>query len=97
MGNYYGSIVATPYAKMIIENIIDYKNYEPQNLEEDLKKLERNIVVPNFVGKSLTDAVQIIKTLGLQYEIMGDGLFIKQQSVAPDELVYSNSIIVLGT
>ncbi len=96
MGNYYGSIVATPYAKLIIEDIIKYQNYEPQNLEEDLKKVERNIVVPNLVGKSLTEAVQILKELSLQYEIMGDGMFVKGQSVSPDELVYSNSIIVIS-
>ena len=96
MGNYYGSIVATPYAKLIIEEIIKYENYQPENLEDDLKKLERNIVVPNLVGKSLTEAVQILKELYLQYEIMGEGLFVKGQSVAPDELVYLNSIIVLS-
>ena len=96
MGKYYGSIVATPYAKLIIEEIIKYENYQPENLENDLKKLERNIVVPNLVGKSLTEAVQILKELYLQYEIMGEGLFVKGQSVAPDELVYLNSIIVLS-
>lgn len=97
MGNYYGSIVATPYAKLIIQDIIKYKNYKPEGLEEDLKRLERNIELPNFVGLSLTEAVQLLKVLGLQYELMGDGSFIKSQSVAPNELVYLNSIIVLGT
>ncbi|MBO7508489.1 MAG: stage V sporulation protein D, partial [Clostridia bacterium] len=38
-GHYYGSIVATPYAKMVFEGIIKYKNMQPsENLATDLKK-----------------------------------------------------------
>ena len=95
MGNYYGSVVATPYAKLIFEDIIKYKKITPENLEEDLKKMERNIEVPNLVGLSLTEAVARIVSLGLQYEIQGEGDIVKMQSITPNELVYLNSLIVI--
>ena len=97
-GHYYGSIVATPYAKMVFEGIIKYKNIEPtENLNEDLKKLEKNIEMPNLVGKSLSQAVGIITNLGLQYELDGEGGTIKAQYPAPTTMMYKNGIVVLTT
>ena len=97
-GNYYGSIVATPYAKMVFEGIIEYKNISPsEDLASDLKKMEKNIEMPNLVGKSLSEAVSIIKNLGLQYELDGEGGTIKAQYPAPKEMLYKNGIVVLTT
>ncbi len=96
-GHYYGSIVATPYAKMIFKKIIEYKNYQPVNLEEDLKLLEKNIEMPNVIGKSLTQAATIITKLGLQYEIAGDGDFVLSQTPPPQTMVCKNSIVILAT
>ena len=97
-GAYYGSIVATPYAKKVIEGIIKYKNYEPtENLESDLKKMEKNIEMPNLVGLSLSKAVTKVKQLGLQYETTGDGGTIKSQYPAPTTKTYKNSMVILET
>ena len=97
-GSYYGSIVATPYAKMVFEGIIKYKNIPPSDtLAVDLKKMEKNIEMPNLVGKSLSDAVGIIKNLGLQYELDGEGGKVKAQYPAPKEMLYKNGIVVLTT
>lgn len=97
-GNYYGSIVATPYAKMVLEGIIKYKNIVPnQNLATDLKNMELNISMPNLVGKSLSEAVGIITNLGLQYELDGDGGTISKQYPAPSTMLHKKSITVLTT
>lgn len=97
-GHYYGSIVATPYAKMVFEGIIKYKNIEPtEDLNNDLKKLEKNIEMPNLVGKSLSQALSIITNLGLQYELDGDGGVITAQYPAPTTMLYKNGIVVLTT
>ncbi len=97
-GHYYGSIVATPYAKTVFEGIIKYKNIQPtEDLDRDLKLMEKNIQMPNLVGKSLSQAVGIIKNLGLQYELEGEGGKVLAQYPAPTEMLYKNGIVVLTT
>lgn len=97
-GSYYGSIVATPYAKMVFEGIIEYKNLVPSSeLVNDLKKMEKNIEMPNLVGKSLSEAVGMVTNLGLQYELDGEGGTVKAQYPAPTTMLYKNGIVVLTT
>ncbi|MBR4124062.1 MAG: PASTA domain-containing protein, partial [Clostridia bacterium] len=97
-GSYYGSIVATPYAKMVFEGIIKYKNMQPSSeLASDLKKMEKNIEMPNLVGKSLSEAVGMVTNLGLQYELDGEGGTVKAQYPAPNTMMYKNGIVVLTT
>ena len=97
-GHYYGSIVATPYAKTVFEGIIKYKNIMPtEDLDRDLKLMEKNIEMPSLVGKSLSQAVGTIKNLGLQYELEGEGGVVKAQYPAPNEMLYKNGIVVLTT
>lgn len=96
-GAYYGSIVATPYAKKIFENIIEYKNIAPENLEEDLKKLEKTVEMPNLVGLSLSEAVVKLNSLNLQYETDGEGGIVTSQTPAPKEMLCERSIVLIGT
>ncbi|HAJ78105.1 MAG TPA: hypothetical protein DCO89_03460 [Clostridiales bacterium] len=97
-GHYYGSIVATPYAKTVFEGIIRYKNIQPtEDLDKDLKAMEKNIEMPNLVGKSLSQATAIIRNLGLQYEVEGEGGKVLAQYPAPAEMLYKNGIVVLTT
>ncbi len=97
-GNYFGSVVATPYAKLIFEGIINYKEYEPnEDVELDKKKLEKNILMPNLVGVSLTEAVSKLASLNLQYEIAGSGEIVKEQTPPPNTYTFENSIVILTT
>lgn len=98
MGNYYGSIVATPYAKLVFQDIISYKQILPtENFEEDLKKIEKNILMPNLVGKSLTEAISILLNLNLQYEITGEGLTVLSQTPPPETYVFERAVVILST
>lgn len=94
-GQYYGSLVAAPYAKQIFSGLFDYLGIEPTNLDEDLEKLMETIEMPNLVGYSLTEAASIIKSMKLQYEIDGEGGYVVWQSVAPGEMLYENEIVLL--
>lgn len=94
-GQYYGSLVAAPYAKQIFAGLFDYLGIEPTNLDEDLEKLMETIEMPNLVGYSLTEAASIIKSMKLQYEIDGEGGYVVWQSVAPGEMLYENEIVLL--
>lgn len=96
-GNYFGSIVATPYAKEIMVDMLAYKKYVPENLEEDLLLMEKNIEMPNLVGKSIADATNILNDLCLQFELAGDGLFIASQTPIPGTKLFKNAIVVLVT
>lgn len=98
-GHYYGSIVATPYAKTIFEGIIKYKNIEPngETIEEDIAKLEKNILLPNLVGLSITEACSTLTKLGLLYEIENDGEKVVAQFTPPNTYVYKGAVILLTT
>jgi len=96
-GNYFGSVVATPYAKLIFEGIVKYRGDEPKDLEEDLKKMERNIVMPNLVGEPLSKAIAKLSTLGLQCEIAGEGEIVLSQTPPPGEMLYKNAVVILNT
>lgn len=95
--SYYGSIVATPYVKQVIENIIEYKNYVAENLDEDLKRVEENIVLPNVVGMEINKAVYEMQKLGLYVEIEGEGSEVISQFLPAGSKVSKNAIVVLST
>ena len=98
-GHYYGSIVATPYAKTIFEGIVNYKEYTPneETLQSDIEKIEKNILLPNLVGLSITEACSTLTKLGLLYEIENEGLFVKSQFIPPNTYVYKGAVILITT
>ena len=98
-GHYYGSIVATPFAKTIFEGIINYKGYAPneKTLQTDQEKMEKNILLPNLVGLSITEACATLTKLGLLYEIENEGGFVTNQFTPPNTYVYKGAVILLTT
>ena len=97
-GAYYGSIVATPYAKTIFEGIIKYKNYKPTgDVEAESKLLEKNIEMPNIVGLSLSQAINLVSSQGLQYELCGEGGIVKNQYPAPTTKMFKNGVVIIET
>lgn len=95
--SYYGSVVATPYAKQVIENIISYKGYQSENLEDDLKRVEKNVVLPNVVGMNITKAIYELEKLGLYVEVDGENDVVLSQFLPSGSAVSKNSIVVLST
>ena len=94
-GAYYGSVVASPYAKEIFSGIFEYKNISKSG--EEYVAPVANITLPNLVGMSLAEACSNLKKLGLCYEVQGDGAFITAQLPPPGTLVYKNQSIYLIT
>lgn len=96
--SYYGSIAATPYAKLIIEDIIKYKGYAPDDtLEDDLCQLNKKVVMPNLVGMNIYDAINNLEDLGLQYEVQGENDIIVSQYPAPSVEISVNSVVMIGS
>ena len=77
-GAYYGSIVASPYAKEIFSSLFEYYNIPPE-APEMIEKGEKELEMPNLVGLTLTKAIEELQKLGVAYEIVGDGGKIKSQ------------------
>ncbi len=97
-GAYYGSIVATPYAKMVLEGIIEYKNYKPStDIVAETNAMALNIPMPNLVGKTLSQALTILKNLGLQYESDGEGGIITKQYPEAGTMMFNNGICYIST
>lgn len=94
--SYYGSIAATPYAKLIIQNIIEYKKYKPVHPEELENSMFGDVVVmPNMVGYDLYNAVNELERLGLQVEIQGSGKLVVNQFPNPNTDVVKNGIVMI--
>ena len=68
-GQYYGSVVAAPYAQQIFKSIFEAKNISPT---ENVTEIEK-VTMPNLIGLSLSEAVEQIAKLELEYELMGEG------------------------
>lgn len=96
-GQYYGSIVASPYAIEIFKGIFKYKNIEPTHLSQALESLKQEVEMPALVGKSLAQAQSQLIKLGLQYEVDGDGGIVTEQLPPAGTMIPKNTTIVIST
>ena len=95
-GAYYGSVVASPYAKQFFSKIFEIYSIAPDDPE--LAKLEpTEIVMPSLVGEPLAKAVATLAGMGRDYEIDGTGLTVKDQLPPAGATIYSNETIVIVT
>ena len=95
-GAYYGSVVASPYAKQFFSKIFEIYSIAPDDPE--LAKLEpTGIVMPSLVGEPLAKAVATLAGMGIDYEIDGTGLTVKDQLPPAGATIYSNETIVIVT
>lgn len=89
-GAYYGSVVASPYAKQIFSGMFDYKNIKPSNFVE-----QEQVTVPNLVGKTITEAYSILNGKGFYFEVDGEDGIVVSQFPSPDTKLYIGSTILL--
>lgn len=74
-GAYYGSIVAAPYGKLLFEKVFEYLGEEKQMQETVIEYVQ----MPDLENLSLSQAAAILKSLGVDYELDGDGQVITKQ------------------
>ena len=94
--SYYGSVVATPYAKLIIEDIIEYKGYQPVNPNE-LDVIREMVNMPDLIGLNIYEGIKVLEEYGLQVEIEGENKTIVDQYPYAGVEVIKNGIVVLKT
>jgi stage V sporulation protein D (sporulation-specific penicillin-binding protein) len=94
-GAYYGSIVASPYAKEILSGLFELYNIKPD--DPDTNKLVEQFVMPDFTTMSLTKAVSELAKKKMDYEIDGYGSKIVAQLPAAGAKTYTTDTVVLIT
>ncbi len=91
---YYGSTVAVPTARNILEDVLPYLGYYPEYTDEEIQEL--NIKVPLLEG-SINDAKATLDGLGVNYEIIGNGIEVVAQSPQTGSSVSQNGCVYLYT
>ena len=76
-GAYYGSLVASPYGKEFYSSLFEYLDI-PKD-DESAKRME--VIMPNLIGESLANAVAILKTLNLYYDIQSHFIYSFQDPI----------------
>ena len=91
-GAYYGSVVAAPYAKIIFSEMFDYLGIKPQSESVEIKYE----IMPNVVGLPLAEATSKLISLGICYEIDGDGgKIIKQLPPVGTKINLNDSVVLI--
>ena len=93
--NYYGGTISAPVGGQILADILPYLGYEPKYTEEQLKSLA--ISVPNVVGKTVSEAKNIITSTNLKYRVIGDGDKVVKQLPGSTQSIYKDGVIILYT
>ena len=90
-GAYYGSVVAKPYAKIIFEKIIEYKNI----VEDAQNSPTQKIAMPNLIGNTIYNACKVLDELNIDYEIDGEnGIVLEQFPKANTQIDYSSCVLI---
>ena len=91
----FGSQVAAPYVKMILEDVLKYMDVELQyEHDEELKKIP-DVKVPELIGTTLEDASQELRELNLIYSTQFSGSVIKDQMPKPGATVKEGTKVIL--
>ena len=98
-GAYYGGQIAGPVMREILENALPYLGVEAEFNEEEQRLPEaKRVVVPDFSDISVSAAVRIIKELGLDVVIDGQGDMVSSQFPRPGDVVnYGTKMILYVT
>ncbi len=90
----FGSIIAAPYVKQILEDTLKYMNVEPV-FDEETKKNMEEVDVPDVIGMDLAEASRVLKEAGLDYLAEESGTVVVDQMPKPGASVLTNTTVLL--
>lgn len=93
-GVYYGSLVAAPCAKEIFANIFDVKNIE--KIDEGAEEI-LNVSMPDITGKTVAEAISILKKAFLQFEVDGEGTCVIGQFPQKQTMLREGAVVLIKT
>ncbi len=90
-GAYYGSVVASPYAKEIFSKMFEHLNIKP------IKQVEaKYFEMPDLVNMSLLNACTTLNSMGVSYEVDGEGgTIIKQLPPAGTTVNFNDTVVII--
>jgi stage V sporulation protein D (sporulation-specific penicillin-binding protein) len=88
----YGSVIAAPYVKEVLEQTLRYDNVPPTEMEE----VAETVTVPSVIGIDAETAKAQLEALGLTATIDGSGEVVNQLP-SPDQVVLKGTDVTLYT
>ncbi len=89
---YYGSMIAAPVVKNILEETLQYLSVEPQYNNQE--KAYAEIEVPDISGKTSEEANRILSEAGFRIRVKGSGGMVTDQIPKAHTKLAENSTIV---
>ena len=94
-GQIQGGQIAAPVAAQVVENTLKYLNVEPRYTESELKNLDTTL--SNYVGKSVSDTINDLKSKGFTYKVIGNGDKVLSQLPGAYQTIPQGGVVVLYT
>lgn len=91
---YYGSVVAVPTARDILNDVLPYLGISPRYTVEELANLD--VKVPLLEG-SLDNAKKTLDGMGVNYEVIGNGIEVVAQSPVTGKTMAKDGCVYLYT
>ena len=94
-GEYYGSQIAIPCSRKIMEEILPYLGYYPEYTDEEAENLD--VTVPLVEDLSVEEAKSEIEKKGLTYQVVGEGKTVCGQTPVTGTTVSGGGTVVIYT
>lgn len=91
----FGSQVAAPYVKMMLEDILKYLEIEPRYDEDEKLDKIPDVKIPDLKGMSLEEAASELKDLNLTYSTQLSGAIVQDQLPKPGATVKEGTKVLL--
>jgi len=99
--NATGGMLVAPVAGKLIDEILTYKGIEKEYTEEDKKLLKQDVAVPDVKGKTVEEAIKLLKQNKLEYKIEGSNkdmkAIVQEQTPKATAQLQENSMVILYT
>lgn len=92
---YYGGTVAAPLVKAILEDSLNYLGVPRQTKGSDKIGEEKKVTIPHLVNLPLSEALDELRSKGLNAKISGEGNLVREQSPRADTKVEPGSRVIL--
>ncbi|NLB51682.1 MAG: stage V sporulation protein D [Syntrophomonadaceae bacterium] len=93
---YYGGWVAAPPFREILRDSLRYLEVPVQDLPEEEKTINEQVVVPDVVNLPLAEAISTINNRGLQVKVSGTGNIVWQQNPKPQSKINRGAQVIIS-
>ena len=95
-GSLYGSSVAGPASREILEKILQYLGVPKSNFDYSASNVTSQVTVGTYTTMSVVDAMNAIRSNSLTYKLNGEGTTVTSQLPAPGTKLSYNGVVTLN-